>query len=63
MTRINAVLPSELVAKISEARARLRVQGVSVSYSSFVEVAAGELLARRDLAEILKKRGATAKRG
>jgi hypothetical protein len=62
MGRINAVLPAELVARISEARARLRMQGIPVSASSFVEVAATELLARRDLAEVLKRRGATAKR-
>ncbi len=62
MARINAVVPMELTLKLDEARALLRRQGVSVSFSSFVEIAVGELLARKDLAEVLKRRGATKKR-
>jgi len=43
--------------------AAFRRQGVKVNKSNFVEIATTELLARRDLVEILKKRGVTAKRG
>jgi len=61
--KINAVLPVELIAQIEEAMAASRRQGVRLNKSKFVEIAAVELLSRRDLADVLKKRGATAKRG
>jgi hypothetical protein len=59
--KINAVLPVELIARIEEMIAALRRQGVKVNKSYFVEIATTELLARRDLADVLKKR-APAKR-
>lgn len=62
MGRMNLIIPIELKAKVTAARATLQAQGTPVSESSFAEVALLELLARRDLADILKKRGATAKR-
>ena len=61
-TRVNARIPTKLVLEIDEARTRLRRDGVGVSYASFVEVAVKELLARGDLAAILRKHGAKARR-
>lgn len=61
-TRVNARLPTSLVARIDEVRAKLRRDGKAVSYSSLVEVALEELLSQRDIATVLLRRGATARR-
>jgi len=62
-TRINAIVPTNLVARVDELRANLRREGVSVSYSAIVEVGVVELLNARDPAAILRRHGAKAKRG
>lgn len=61
-TRINAILPTALVARIDELRAKMRRDGLSVSYSAIVEVAVAELLKGRDPALVLRAGGAKAKR-
>jgi hypothetical protein len=61
-TRINAILPTALVARVDELRAKMRRDGLSVSYSSIVEVALTELLKGRDPASTLRAGGAKAKR-
>jgi len=61
-TRINAILPTPLVAKVDDLRARMRRDGQPVSYSSIVEVAVTELLKSRDPAAVLRSGGAKAKR-
>ena len=60
--RMQLVLPVETRARVDEARARLRREGVVVSYSQLVEIALEELLAQRDLVATLRKRGASARR-
>ncbi len=62
MGHLNAVLPTEVLAKITEAQAKASREGVSVSRSSFAEIAVTELLGRHDMVDILRKRGASAKR-
>jgi hypothetical protein len=47
---------------VDEARAKLRRDGESVSASAIVEVALEELLNRRDLADVLRRHGAKARR-
>jgi hypothetical protein len=61
-TRINAILPTALVARVDELRAKMRRDGLSVSYSAIVEVAVIELLKARDPASVLRAGGAKAKR-
>lgn len=61
-TRINAILPTSLVARVDELRAKMRRDGQAVSYSSIVEVAVVELLKARDPATVLRVAGAKAKR-
>lgn len=61
-SRVNAYVSTELVARIDEIRARLRREGVSVSYSALVEIALAELVDHRDLAAILRRHGAKARR-
>jgi hypothetical protein len=63
VSRINTILPTDLVARIDEARAALRRQGFVVSYSAMIEVALEELLGSRDLAALLRQRGAKGRRG
>jgi hypothetical protein len=60
--RLQVIVPHALLARVDEARAQLRRDGVRVSYSSMIEIALEELLAARDLAAILRKRGASARR-
>ena len=62
ITRVNARVPVALAARIDEARARLRREGLLVSASALVEVALGELLDRRDLPAVLRRYGAKARR-
>jgi hypothetical protein len=60
--RLQVIVPHALLARVDEARAQLRRDGVRVSYSSLIEIALEELLATRDLASTLRKRGASVRR-
>jgi hypothetical protein len=60
--RVNAIVSLDTAARIDEARAALKRHGVFVSQGALVEVAILELLGRRDLADVLRKHGATARR-
>jgi hypothetical protein len=61
--RVNAIVPTALVAKMDELRARLRQQRLPVpSYSSLVEIALRELLDQRDPTVTVRKHGAKARR-
>jgi hypothetical protein len=60
--RLQVIVPQALLARVDEARAQLRRDGVRVSYSSLIEIALEELLGARDLTAILRKRGASARR-
>jgi len=60
--RFQITLPLDLLARIDEARSKLRREGLRVSYSSFAEIAFEELLNHRDLASTMRKRGASARR-
>lgn len=62
VARLNARLTVDTLARLDEARAALKRQNVWVSAASFVEVALIELLNRRDLADVLRKHGASARR-
>jgi hypothetical protein len=61
-TRVNAYVSTELVARIDEIRAKLRREGIGVSYSALVEIALAELADHRDLGAILRRHGAKARR-
>ncbi len=61
-TRVNAYVQTTLVARIDEVLGRLRREGVSTSYSNLVQIALAELLDRRDLAAVLRRHGAKARR-
>jgi hypothetical protein len=61
-TRVNAYVQTSLVAKIDETLGRLRREGVSSSYSALVQIALAELVDRRDLAAVLRRHGAKARR-
>lgn len=61
-TRVNAIVSLDTAARLDEARATLKRQGVWVSMSAFVEIAIEELLARHDLPVIMRKHGARARR-
>jgi hypothetical protein len=60
--RLHAIIGLETVARVDEARAALKRQGVHVSNSGFVEVALLELLGRHDLAGIMRKHRVRARR-
>lgn len=60
--RVTGLVPTELAVRVDEVRARLRAQGVRVSNSAVIEVALVELLGRRDLADVLRRHGAKARR-
>ncbi|MHB1798196.1 MAG: hypothetical protein ACYCUI_07825 [Vulcanimicrobiaceae bacterium] len=60
--RLNLIVTLETTAKVDEARAALKRLGVFVSVSALFEIAVLELLKRRDLADILRKHGARARR-
>jgi hypothetical protein len=61
-TDLHVYLPVELHLRVSEAKLRLLREGVRVSYASLIEVGLEELLRNRDLASILRKHGASARR-
>ena len=60
--RLQVIVPHTLLARVDESRAKLRREGLRVSYSSLIEIALEELLAARDLAATLRKRGASMRR-
>jgi len=60
--RLQVIVPLALLARVDEVRAHLRRDGVRVSYSSLIEIALEELLTQRDVASILRKRGASVRR-
>jgi len=60
--RLNVIVDLDVSADLDAARADLKRDGVAVSISSLVEVAIKEFLKRRDLAEVLRKHHATARR-
>jgi hypothetical protein len=63
LSRMTLVATPDLLAAIDEARARLRREGRPVpSASGLIEVAVRELLARKDLAAVLDRHGARARR-
>ncbi len=62
LERVASILPSALLADIDDKRADLRRKGIRVSFSGLVEVALRELVDRNDVANVLKKHGARARR-
>jgi hypothetical protein len=60
--RLNLVVTTETSARIDEARGALKRVGVFVSVSQLFEIAVTELLARRDLPEVMRRHGAKARR-
>ncbi len=63
LERVAAILPTSLLAEVDRFRAGLRAKGQRVSFSGIVEVALHELVGRRDASDILRRRGARARRG
>jgi hypothetical protein len=61
-TDLHVYLPVELHLRVSEAKVRLLREGIRVSYASLIEVGLEELLRNRDLASVLRKHGASARR-
>ena len=61
-SNFHVMIPVSLHARVDEARAQLLREGVRVSYASLMEIALEELLSHRELASILRKRGASARR-
>lgn len=62
MARLQSLVALETSARMDEARAALKRAGIFVSASMFVEIAIRELLARRDLPDVMLKHKATARR-
>jgi len=60
--RVGVILSADLLADCDRVRAELRRQGRRVSFSGLVDTALRELVSRRDLADILKRHGAKARR-
>jgi hypothetical protein len=60
--RVQALVDTEVAIRMDEALAALKRHGVFASVSMFVEIALRELLARRDLPEIMRRHKATARR-
>jgi hypothetical protein len=61
-TDLHVYLPVELHIRVSEAKLRLLREGIKVSYASLIEVGLEELLGNHDLASVLRKHGARARR-
>ncbi|NNN00048.1 MAG: hypothetical protein HKL91_09645 [Candidatus Eremiobacteraeota bacterium] len=55
-------MDTEVTIQVDEARARLKRQDVHVSLSMFIEIALRELLARKDLADVLRRHKAKLRR-
>lgn len=60
--RLHLIVDLETTARVDEALAALKRLGIYCSVSMFAEIAMRELLERRDLAAVLRKHGATARR-
>jgi hypothetical protein len=60
--RITISLPEALLLDTEEVNLKLRREGVRVSFSSLVEVALKELIRLNNVAAVLKRHGATARR-
>ncbi len=60
--RVQALVDTETAIRIDEARAALKRQGIHASVSVFVDIALRELLGRKDLAEVMRRHKATARR-
>jgi len=63
VARLNLIVGLDTSARVDEARAALKRKGIFVSASAIYEVAALELLKRGDIAEVLRRHGAKARRG
>ena len=63
LERVAALLPGALLADVDRFRANMREKGQRVSFSAVVEVALRELIGRRDASDVLRRRGAKARRG
>jgi hypothetical protein len=61
-TDLHVYLPVELHIRVTEAKLRLLREGIKVSYASLIEVGLEELLRIRDIAAVLRKHGASARR-
>jgi hypothetical protein len=61
-TDLHVYMPVSLHLRVSEAKLRLLREGIKVSYASLMEVGLEELLRNRDLASVLRKHGASARR-
>jgi hypothetical protein len=62
LARFNLLLTLDTSAKMDEARGALKRKGVFVSLSGLIEIAVLELLKRPDLAAVLRRHGAKARR-
>lgn len=62
VARIHAIVDLEIATRVAEARAALKRARVYVSISAMVEVALLELLGRHDLAAVMRRHKATARR-
>lgn len=62
VARLNLIVANELAADIKTRLAALQRAGIYCSVSMFFEIAAQELLDRRDLAEVMQRHKATARR-
>lgn len=60
--RVQGLVDTEVTIQVDETRARLKRQGVHVSLSMFIEIALRELLARKDLADVLRRHKAKLRR-
>jgi hypothetical protein len=60
--RVQALVDTDVAIRVEEALAALKRHGVYASQSMFVEIALRELLARKDLPEVMRRHKATARR-
>jgi hypothetical protein len=60
--RVQALVDTDVAIRMQEVLAALKRHGVHASTSVFVEIAIRELLARRDLPDIMRRHKATARR-
>ncbi len=61
-TRVQALVDTEVANRMHDVRAALRRESVHVSVSHFVEIALREILKRPDIAQVMRKYKATARR-
>ncbi len=62
LAQVTIWLPEQVRVEIEEARLDLRRQGQPVSASGLIEAAVLELLERKDVAAVMRRRGITARR-